>query len=45
MNQGHFEPWHVAFNLLALYQLGDLEYTYGSVEFAYLNMDLIVLTM
>ena len=41
----HFDLWHLAFNTMSLYQLGLLEPVYGSVEFLYLSMDLVVITM
>lgn len=41
----HFDAWHLMFNTMSLYQLGELEATYGSVTFAYLNADLVFITM
>jgi membrane associated rhomboid family serine protease len=41
----HFDAWHLLFNTMSLYQLGELEVTYGSVTFAFLNMDLVFITM
>jgi len=41
----HFELFHLAFNTMGLYQLGLLEPVYGSVQFLYLSMDLVVITM
>ena len=41
----HFDLWHLVFNAMGLYQFGDLEFSYGSVVFAYLNADLVFLTM
>ena len=41
----HFDIWHLMFNAMSLYQLGELEATYGSMTFAYLNADLVFITM
>ena len=41
----HFDAWHLLFNTMSLYQLGELETTYGSVPFAFLNADLVFITM
>lgn len=41
----HFDLMHIGFNMMALYQLGDLEYEFGSIRFLYLNLDLVLLTM
>ena len=41
----HFDAWHLLFNTMSLFQLGELEVTYGSVTFAYLNADLVFITM
>jgi len=41
----HFDLWHLIFNAMGLYQFGDLEFSYGSVVFGYLNADLVFLTM
>lgn len=41
----HFDLLHLAFNTMALYQLGILELEYGSIPFLYLNIDLVVITM
>mmetsp|Transcript_8058 Transcript_8058/g.8087 ORF Transcript_8058/g.8087 Transcript_8058/m.8087 type:complete len:638 (+) Transcript_8058:148-2061(+) len=41
----HFDAWHLLFNTMSLYQLGELEVTYGSVTFAFLNIDLVFITM
>lgn len=41
----HFDAWHLLFNTMSLFQLGELEVTYGSVTFAFLNVDLVFITM
>ena len=41
----HFDAWHLLFNTMSLFQLGELEVTYGSVTFAFLNADLVFITM
>lgn len=41
----HFELFHLVFNAMGLYQLGILEPVYGSVQFLYLSIDLVVITM
>lgn len=41
----HFDAWHLLFNTMSLFQLGELEVTYGSVIFAFLNVDLVFITM
>jgi membrane associated rhomboid family serine protease len=41
----HFDLMHIGFNLMSLYQLGSLEFEYGSVAFMYLNIDLVFITM
>ncbi|CAM9165654.1 unnamed protein product, partial [Ectocarpus fasciculatus] len=41
----HFDAMHIGFNLMSLYQLGDLEFVYGSAAFLYLNIDLVFITM
>ena len=41
----HFDLWHVFFNTMGLYQFGDLEFSYGSVVFGFLNVDLVFITM
>ena len=41
----HYDLMHIGFNLMAMWQLGTMETVYGSTVFAYLNADLIVVTM
>jgi len=41
----HFDPLHLLFNTMALYQMGVLEYAYGSLAYAYLSADLVFITM
>lgn len=41
----HFEPLHWLFNTVSLFQLGFLESVYGSAEYAYLSLDLVLVTM
>ena len=41
----HFDLMHIGFNLMSMWQLGSLEETYGSNVFAFLNADLVVITM
>jgi membrane associated rhomboid family serine protease len=41
----HFDVMHIGFNVMSLYQLGELEIVYGSAAFAYLNVDLVAITM
>lgn len=41
----HFDLMHIGFNMMSLYQLGDLELVYGSAAFLYLNIDLVFITM
>lgn len=40
----HFDLMHLGFNLMGLYQLGQIESVYGSVVFAYLSIGLIPIT-
>lgn len=41
----HFEPLHLGFNMMSLYSLGmELEEGYGSINFLFYNISLIVLT-
>ena len=41
----HFDAWHLLFNTMSLFQLGELEVTYGSGTFLFLNIDLVFITM
>ena len=41
----HFDLMHLGFNTMSLYNLAELELVYGSVEYAYLSVDLIFITM
>jgi len=41
----HFDPLHLLFNTMALYQMGVLEYAFGSLAYAYLSADLVFITM
>ena len=41
----HYDLMHIGFNLMGMWQLGTLEPIYGSAVFAYLNADLVILTM
>jgi membrane associated rhomboid family serine protease len=41
----HFELMHLGFNSMALYSFGMLEGTYGSLKYAYLSVDLVIITM
>jgi hypothetical protein len=40
----HFDAIHLGFNLMGLYQLGQIESVYGSDTFTYLSMALVPLT-
>ena len=41
----HFDLFHLGFNTMTLYQLGDLELVYGSLTYLYLSIALIFITM
>ena len=41
----HFDFMHIGFNVMSLYQLGEMEIVYGSAAYAYLSVDLVVITM
>ena len=42
----HVDLLHIGFNLMSLYQLGGLEaYVYGSFQYAYLSLNLVVQTI
>jgi membrane associated rhomboid family serine protease len=41
----HFDLMHLGFNSLGLYQFGNMEDVYGSLRYAYLSLDAVVITM